>query len=276
MHSDDPQVNQRLQSAVRFARQAGVHTLNYFQRDTYQVSRKADGSPVTQADQETEALLRELITAEFPEDGIIGEEFPAKTGTTAYRWILDPIDGTKSFISGVPLYGTLIAVQHNQQSVIGIIEMPALDEQVFAATACGAWHVRHNNPPQRANVANDSELGDGLLLTSEFQGWMERGATSAWEQLATNSWFTRTWGDCYGYLLVATGRALAMIDPQLNIWDAAAVQVVIQEAGGRFTDWQGREKIDSGDAIGANSAVLDQILAVTRDAPPLKDTPVKL
>ena len=264
MHPDDPQLNQRFQSAIRWARQAGAHTLNHFQRDTYQISRKADGSPVTQADRETEELLRELITAQFPDDGIIGEEFPERPGTTSYRWILDPIDGTKSFISGVPLYGTLVAVQSDHRSVIGVLEIPALDERVYAATGLGAWHVRHGSTPRRVHVADGGELSNGLLVTSDFQGWVKRGAGSTWQQLDAASWFARTWGDCYGYLLVATGRALAMIDPQLNIWDAAAVQIVIQEAGGRFTDWQGRERIDSGDAIGANSLVIEEILAVTR------------
>ena len=268
MLPDDPQLRARYQSAIRWARQAGAHTLNHFQRDTYQVSCKTDGSPVTQADRETEQLLRRLIKAEYPGDGIVGEEFGEEAGTTPFRWIVDPIDGTKSFIGGVPLYGTLVAVQYEQRSVIGVIEIPGLHERVYAAAGCGAWHVRCDDAPRPARVSTASSLSDGILLTSDIQGFVEREAGAAWQKLEDASWYARTWGDCYGYLLVATGRAVVMIDPQLNLWDAAAVQIVIEEAGGRFTDWQGRPRIDSGDAIATTAGVIDEILSITRTVPP--------
>ncbi len=269
MQPEDDQIRARYQAAVRWARQAGEHTLKFFQQDSYDVTRKSDGSPVTQADQETETLLRDWIRHNFPDDGILGEEYGEIPGTSSFVWILDPIDGTKSFISGVPLYGTLVAVQQHQRTVIGVIEIPALNERVYAAKNTGAWHVRGDQEAQPAHVLSDIALQDGLLLTSAFQGFVDRGAADAWKQLEASSWFARTWGDCYGYLLVATGRALAMIDPELNVWDAAAVQVVIEEAGGQFTDWHGNHRVDSGDGIGASPEVLKQILAITQNAPPL-------
>ena len=258
-------IRRRQQLAVRAARAAGHHTLQYFSRGQYKIDRKSDGSPVTDADREAESLLRDLISAEFPSDGIIGEEFPERASDSEFQWILDPIDGTKSFISGVPLYGTLIGVQQRGSGVIGVIEMPALDERVYAAKGAGAWHIQGDGPTQRAQVTHGHQLGEGLLLTSEIEGWQQRGAIDVLLRLQQASWFTRTWGDCYGYLLVATGRATAMIDPRMNVWDAAAVQPILEEAGGTFCDWQGNPTVNSGDGIGTNRYVLDEILNVTRN-----------
>ena len=258
------EVAPRLKLAVAAGKEAGQLTLRYFQQANYEVERKSDASPVTIADRSAEQLLRERIAAGFPSDGVIGEEFGTAEGTSGYNWILDPIDGTKSFISGVPLYGTLIGVEHQGRCLAGLIYMPALGEGVYAAAGQGAWYFRGNSPPQPARVSRKTKLADGLFLTSAVDTYDQRGAAAAFTALKNAAWITRTWGDCYGYLLVATGRAEVMVDPIMNLWDAAALQPILEEAGGTFTDWQGNATIHAGESIGTNGLVLEEVLAVTR------------
>ncbi|MEX2174283.1 MAG: histidinol-phosphatase [Pirellulaceae bacterium] len=263
------EIGDRLQIAWEAAVEAGRLTLEYFQRDNYTVERKDDRSPVTVADRSAEQLLRERIAAAFPSDGILGEELGRTNGSSDYNWILDPIDGTKSFISGVPLYGTLVAVEHQGRAIVGAVYLPGLDEGVYASAGEGAWHVRGESVPQRASVSKKPRLADGLLVTSQVDTFAKRGARGAYDRLEQAASIARTWGDCYGYLLVATGRAEVMVDPLLNVWDAAAVQPIIEEAGGTFTDWQGSATIHAGEAIATNGRVLEEVLAITRSCPRL-------
>ena len=255
----------RLELAITAGRAAGLLTLNWFQSD-YDVERKADQSPVTIADKSAEQLLRQRIADAFPFDAILGEEFGESAGTSGFRWILDPIDGTKSFISGVPLYGTMVAVEHSGEALVGVVFIPGLDEGIYAERGGGAWHFRGSETPRRVQVSSKSKLAEGLFLTSQVDNFAKRGAASAYEQLERAAYVTRTWGDCYGYLLVATGRAEAMVDPVMNLWDCAAVQPIVEEAGGTFTDWQGNRTIHAGEAIATNGAVLAEVLAITRTA----------
>ena len=254
----------RLALAISAGQEAGRLTLRYFQQDNYTVERKSDASPVTIADRSAEQLLRERIAAAFSRDGILGEELGRTEGTSGFTWILDPVDGTKSFISGVPLYGTLVAVEHGGRAVLGMVFMPALGEGVYASLGQGAWHFRAEEQPRRARVSQKTRLADGLLVTSQIDTFAQRGASAAFDALQKTASITRTWGDCYGYLLVATGRAEAMIDPIMNVWDCAAVQPIVEEAGGTFTDWQGRPTIHAGEAIATNGLVLEEVLGVTR------------
>jgi histidinol phosphatase-like enzyme (inositol monophosphatase family) len=240
-------------------------TLSFFQREHLKVDRKADQSPVTAADREAEVLLRREISAAFPADGVLGEEFGEQPGVSGYRWILDPIDGTKSFVRGVPLYGTMVGVERHGRGVVGVVYIPVLDECVYAARGCGAYHVRGDAPPRRAAVSARATLAEGLLLTTESRAYAQRGAWEAYERLDRSAALTRTWGDCYGYLLVATGRAEVMVDPVMNLWDAAAIQPILEEAGGAFTDWRGQPTIYGGEGIGANRLVLEEVLAITRE-----------
>ncbi len=260
---NDVDLSPRLELARRIARQAGQLVMQYYST-TLPVQRKSDNSPVTVADREAEQLLRREIEAEFPDDAIVGEEHGPKNGSSPYRWIVDPIDGTKSFIAGVPLFGTLIGVQHEQQSVIGVIELPALDLRIHAAVGRQAWCQAGEGAPQLARVSQTPKLKEGLYLTSEVGSFAERGAKEVHERLEQASWYARTWGDCYGYFLVATGRAAAMVDPVMNLWDAAALLPILIEAGGTFTDWQGRSTVDAGEGIATNGRVLDEVLAITR------------
>jgi histidinol-phosphatase len=254
----------RLALARSAALEAGRLTLKYFQQANFEVELKSDASPVTIADRSAEQLLRERIAAGFARDGILGEEFGATEGASGFRWILDPIDGTKSFIHGVPLYGTMVAVEHEGRAVVGVVVMPALNEGVFASAGRGAWQFRSDSRPEPARVSTRSRLSEGLFVTSAVDTFAQRGAAAALDALQKAAAITRTWGDCYGYLLVATGRAEAMIDPILNLWDAAAVQPIIEEAGGTFTDWQGTATIHAGEAIATNGWVLEEVLAVTK------------
>lgn len=260
------EIRRRLDMALPAARDAGRSTLTFFQRDNFAVERKADNSPVTVADREAERLLRTRIADRFPGDGIVGEELGQQAGTTGFRWILDPIDGTKSFISGVPLYSTLVGIEHEGQGVAGVICIPALDELVYAAKGCGAFHVRGEGQPVPARVSQ-RPLSHGLFLTSQVDSFDRRGAGDAFRRLQSAAYITRTWGDGYGYLLVATGRAEVMVDPILNVWDAAPLQTVLEEAGGSFTDWQGEPTIHGGDGVAANPVVRDEVLAITRAFP---------
>ena len=259
----------RLDVAVQAARDAGNTTLNYFQRADLSYERKSDDSPVTIADRAAEEQLRKTILDQFPEDAILGEEFGEVSGNSGYRWILDPIDGTKSFISGVPLYGTLIGVEQNGRSVIGVILIPGLDECVYAVQGGGAWYVRGDAAPTRTSVSDVSSLRDAVCVTTQVDSFAQRSGQQAYQGLQDQAYIMRTWGDCYGYLLVATGRASVMIDPYMNVWDAAAIQPIMEEAGGTFTDWQGVSTIYSGEGIGTNGHLLDEVLRVTRPCPRL-------
>ena len=249
------ELHDRYQLAQRIAVEAGNHTLKYFQTDGFDVERKGDDSPVTVADRQAEQLLRERIAEAFPDDTIVGEEFDTKEGSSPWRWILDPIDGTKSFISGVPLYGTMIGIDREEQATIGVVHFPGLDCGMYAAKGEGAWHFRGDADPLPARVSSVESLADGLFVTSQVDTFAARASHAAFEHLQQKAYITRTWGDCYGYYLVATGRAVAMVDPLMSIWDAAALQPIMEEAGGKFTDWQGVARIDGGEGIGTNAAV---------------------
>lgn len=255
----------RLQWARAIAREAGQLTLEHFQTDDLDVESKHDFSPVTVADRGAEQLLRRRIGERFHDDGILGEEFPEQPGASGYRWILDPIDGTRSFIRGVPLYGTMVAVEHQDEAVIGVVYLPGLDELAYAAVGQGAWHQRGQAEPTRARVSSTEPLSAGLLTSTDTR-WPGEARQQAYTRLQQACGTSRTWGDCYGYVLVATGRAEVMIDPIMNVWDAAAVAPIVVEAGGTFTDWQGKPTIHSKEGIATNGRVLQEVLAFTRGA----------
>ena len=184
---------------------------------------------------------------------------------SGYEWIVDPIDGTKSFIRGVPLYATLVGCRHRGRGVIGVIAIPALDEMVHAARGGGAWHTKCAAAPVAARVSAKSTVAEALVCSSDFTSFARwsggpAAGNAARSRLETACGVVRTWGDGYGYLLVATGRSEIMVDPLLNAWDAAAVDVVVTEAGGRFSDWLGRDSIESGDGVATNGLVHADVL----------------
>jgi histidinol-phosphatase len=264
--SDDP-VESRLSFAVQIAQEAGDLTLGYFRSSSLEVERKSDDSPVTVADSSAEGLLRKRIAERFPQDSILGEEFGSVTGSSGFQWILDPIDGTKSFIHGVPLYTTLVAVLQGDDSCLGVIHAPATDETVFAAAGHKAWYIAaRGKSPRGAQVSKVRRLDEGLLLTSEIASFASRSpkALEMYLKLQSTARLARTWGDGYGYLLIATGRAEVMIDPVMNLWDVASLKPIIEEAGGKFTDWKGQATVHSGEAIATNGLVTEEVMAIVR------------
>ena len=257
--TDRTPLDSLLEFAVDLAWRAGRVTLAHFQTGVA-VERKADGTPVTVADREAERLIRERIEARFPAHGIIGEEFGATRGQAARRWILDPIDGTRSFLRGVPLYGVMIALEEEGEAVLGVLHFPALGgESVYAARGHGCWW-----DGRRARVSDVSSLSSALLLTTDAERLSREGRGEAWDRLRSRAQLTRTWGDCYGHALVATGRAEAMLDPVLAPWDAAALAPIVDEAGGRFRDWSGDATHTAGNGISTNAVLAEEVQALVR------------
>jgi histidinol phosphatase-like enzyme (inositol monophosphatase family) len=252
----------RLEAALASARRAGALTLEYFNKGNYTVEQKRDATPVTVADRQAEQLLRADFAALFPDDAVLGEEFPERAGSSGFRWIVDPIDGTKSFICGVPLYGTLIGLEREGRSLLGVIHLPALGETVWGLAGQGAWFQRGGDSPQPARVSSRRTLSESVLCTSEVATFAKRGSAAVYTALEAATRVARTWGDCYGYALVATGRAEVMIDPIMSVWDAAALQPILEAAGGSFTDWQGVATIHSGEGVATNGLVYAEALAL--------------
>jgi histidinol phosphatase-like enzyme (inositol monophosphatase family) len=254
-----PALKPRLEFAVLAARIAGDIALEYFRREDLAVDLKADDTPVTVADRQAETKIRELIADSFADDGILGEEMPEREGKNGFRWILDPIDGTKSFIHGVPLFGTLIGLEFEGESVLGVIRIPVLNECVYAAKGHGAWYV-WGDTPMPAKVSKNRTLGESLFVTSEVTSFEETHRRAAFDRMITATRLSRNWGDCYGYLLVATGRADVMIDPIMCAWDAAPMLPIFQEAGGTFTDWKGNPTIHAGEGVATNGLVFKEVM----------------
>ncbi|HEU5209326.1 MAG TPA: histidinol-phosphatase [Longimicrobiales bacterium] len=245
-----------LDFAVEVAWRAGRVTLAGYQTGIA-AETKADDSPVTRADRDAERLARELIASRFPHDGIVGEEEGETRPGADRRWILDPIDGTRSYIRGVPLYGVLLALEEEGEAVLGVIHFPALDETVYAARGLGCWWNG-----RRALVSDTHTLEQAFVLTTDAENVYDANRGAGWDALRARVGGWRTWGDCYGYALVATGRADAMLDPMLSIWDAAALVPVVEEAGGVFTDWDGRPGHTGSSAIATNAALARDIRTI--------------
>src|SRR6266478_2652921 len=244
-----------LDFAARLAREAGDITQRHC-KGSFVAERKADNSFVTIADREAERFLRVSIEQSFPDDGILGEEEGEKIGTSQRRWIIDPIDGTYSFVHGVPLYAVLIGLEIDGESVLGVVNLPALNELVYAARGLGCFW---NDGPAR--VSATQSLSEALLLATDFGTCEQYGFGPAAEALQRQVDARRTWGDAYGHVLVATGRADVMLDPVMNIWDCAALLPILGEAGGTFTDWNGQRTIRGGNAISTNRALFESVLA---------------
>lgn len=254
----DQSLHDLLQFAQDAAWQAGKITMSYF--GTAVVPElKSDRTPVTIADRQSETHLRALIEARYPDHGILGEEYAETNAGARYRWILDPIDGTKSFVQGVPLYGVLIGLERDGEPVLGVCYFPALDEMVAAAQGLGC-----TLNGRRARVSTVGELSDAIFLTSDVGSFAAVGRQDVYLALEQMTRFSRTWGDCYGHMLVATGRAELMLDPQMNVWDCAALLPILQEAGGTFTDWDGAATIHGPNAFSTNGRLFEPVLELTR------------
>ncbi len=240
------------------ARQAGESTLPHFRSAELQIDTKADDTPVTEADRGAERLLREVLEAAFPDDGIVGEEEGPKGSTSGRTWIVDPIDGTKAFTHGVPLYSTLLAAADEHGPLLGVICLPALPEVVWAGRGLGCFL---DGVPCRVS---DHGAVEGAYVTASALGNWPTGALDATHAAGAH---VRTWGDAYGYALVATGRVEAMVDHQAAVWDVAPMVTIIPEAGGRFTDLAGEVTATGGSGLATNGRLHDDVLALLNPPP---------
>lgn len=245
-----------LDFALDAVHHAGRVTLQYF-KTSLAVERKTDLTPVTVADRQAEETLRTLIGRRFPHHGIIGEEYGELGGKTALRWIIDPIDGTRSFLRGVPLFATLLSLVEGDTPLVGVIHLPALGETVYASWGGGCFM---NGRP--VSVSTVDRLDEAVLLATDLETFARQGKETAWHRLVQKTALQRTWGNAYGHALVATGRADVMLDPIMSVWDCGPLQVVIEEAGGRFTDWKDTPTIWGGDAISTNGRLHDAVMDV--------------
>jgi len=246
------------ETALSLVKDAGELTLQYFGKEVA-VETKADDSPVTVADRGAEALIREGLRIAFPEDGILGEEHGEQQGSSGRRWIIDPIDGTQSFIRGVPFYGTLVALEVGEEVPLGIMGFPALSMNIWAVRGQGAWR-----DGQRIRVSEVDRLAEATILTTDTSPGHFGARADGFQRVLAGCGRQRGWGDCYGYALVAMGKAEAMFDPILASWDCAPMLPIMEEAGGTFLDWQGNRSIHGCSGIATNGSLRDEIFSILR------------
>lgn len=238
-----------LEAVTEAARVAGRVALGYFGRGV-RVETKADGSPVTVADREAEQAARAWIAARFPGDDVLGEEFGSTVGLGRRRWFIDPIDGTQSFVRGVPLWGSMVGVAEGDTVLAGAVYCAAVEELVAGALGEGSFCNG-----SRCRVSEVSDLSRATILTTDDRFICHPARAQQWLSLGDRVAVSRTWGDCYGYVLVATGRAELMVDDRLSPWDAAALIPIITEAGGVYSDWRGGTRVEGGDGFASNAAL---------------------
>jgi histidinol-phosphatase len=246
-----------LNFAIETAYLAGRLTLGYFQTGI-RPDFKADDTPVTVADRKAEELIRARIEKQYPRHAIVGEEYGVNENKGAsHRWFIDPIDGTKSFLQGVPLYAVLIGLEIEGAVKVGVAYVPALDEMIAAASGEGCWWNG-----RRAHVSDVSNLKQAVVVFSDVANFAKYGRSEAWERIKQTTYFRAGWGDAYGHLLVATGRADLMLDPIMNVWDCAPFPPILEEAGGYFGDWQGNLTIYGNEAMSTTQVLLSEVLAL--------------
>lgn len=253
-----------LQSYLSFATEtaylAGKLTLGYFQTGV-RPDFKTDDTPVTAADRKAEELIRIRIEELYPHHAVVGEEYGMNENKGAsHCWFIDPIDGTKSFLRGVPLYAVLIGLEIEGSIKVGVAYFPALDEMIAAASGEGCWWNG-----RRAHVSDVSNLQQAVVTFSDVANFAQYGRSKAWERIKQATYFRAGWGDAYGYLLVATGRAELMLDPIMNVWDCAPFPPILEEAGGYFGDWQGNSTIYGNEAMATTKMLLPEVLDLIRE-----------
>ncbi len=235
------------------------------------VEAKPDLTPVSDADVAVEKALRATLARTRPRDGVLGEEYGASepaAGPGTRQWIIDPIDGTKNFIRGVPVWGTLIALMEGGRSVVGLVSAPALGRRWWAATGHGAYAGKHPSAATRIQVSGVHRLADASFCYSSLSGWEQAGRLEPMLEIMRGCWRSRAYGDFYGYMLVAEGALDVMVEPELSLWDLAALVPIVTEAGGTFTDLQGRPGPAGGSAVATNGKLHEEILARLGTVPP--------
>jgi histidinol-phosphatase len=255
----NPEWRSRYELAVEAARKAGRLALKYFDTELT-VERKGDQSPVTVADREAEQLLRGTLHQAFPGDGFLGEEFGETPGTSGYRWILDPIDGTRSFVRGIPLWAVLVGLEYRGEMIAGVADAAALGQTYHALRGNGAFRDE-----RRIRVSDEADLSRALLFYTSLSWFMQAGHEQEFLQLVRGTDRQRGYGDFYGFVLVAQGSGEAIIEHGVHVWDVAAIKPIIEEAGGRFSDWDGQPNIHRPDVAATNGKLHDAVLRVLRN-----------
>jgi histidinol-phosphatase len=257
----------RYEVAIEAARAAGQTALGYF--DTgLAVEWKQDQSPVTVADREAEALLRTTLLSRFPEDGFLGEESGDQPGSSGFRWIIDPIDGTRSFVRGIPIWGTLVALEYRGEQIAGVVEAPALGVSYRALRGDGAYRGE-----RRIAVSSISALNEAMFFYSSISWFVKAGRQQEFLNLAVRTQRQRGFGDFYGYVLVAQGSGEVMVEHGVHAWDVAAIKALVEEAGGCFTNWDGGADIHRPDIVVSNGKLHDEVLGILGGTAGLKDAP---
>lgn len=259
---DSSVLEERLQFALEVSKQAEDLVMSYFLTSGLQVDLKLDDSPVTAADRGAEELLRKEIRTAYPDDAVLGEEFGITPGSSGFRWILDPVDGTKSFVHGTPLFGMLIGLQYEGESIAGVCRLPAVNEVVYARKGGGAWWQRGTQAAVPCQVASPKPLKESLFCYTAVEGFQEIERVDVLLELSRRARISRGWGDCYGHMLVATGRAELMVDPLLAEWDACALIPIIAEAGGVFMSWSGESTAIGGNGISLIPSLKDELVSI--------------
>ena len=246
----------RYDLAVEAARKAGELARTYYE-STFDVEQKADNSPVTIADKQAEELIRAMVAKAFPADGFLGEEFGNTPGESGFRWVIDPIDGTKSFVRHIPLWATLIGLEYRGEQIGGVAHIPVFGMTYRALRGDGAFMNE-----RRIRVSNVATLADSLVCYSSINWFARYGREKAFLELARRTSRQRGYGDFYGFVLVAEGAAELMVEHGVNPWDIAATKAIIEEAGGRFTDWENNPTIHRPDALASNGKVHAEALEI--------------
>jgi histidinol-phosphatase len=253
----NPEWRSRYDAAVTAAQQAGQHALAYFDRGV-SVEWKSDRSPVTQADREAEQLLRTALLGAFPNDGFLGEEFGDQPGSSGFRWIVDPIDGTRSFVRNIPIWATLIGLEYRDEQIAGIAYLPAMGGVTYRALQ-GDGAFKND---RRIRVSDVATLDESILFYSSVSWFVKAGKEREFLNLAHRTQRQRGFGDFYGFVLVAQGSGEVMTEHGVHCWDVAGLKVLVAEAGGMFTNWDGVPTIHSPDVIASNGKTHAAALAI--------------
>lgn len=252
--------------AQELADAADAITLDRFRADDLVVETKPDLTPVSEADQAVEQVVRERLGEVRPQDTVLGEEFGVTAGDTGRRWIVDPIDGTMSYVRGVPVWATLLALEQDGELTMGVVSAPALGRRWWAVRGQGAY-VREGHDVRALRVSGVRELGDAQLCFADYAGWLEDGRLDGLLELSRRCWRTRGYGDFWQHMLVAEGAVDVAVDPGVSLWDLAAPLVIVQEAGGRLTDLEGTSRADGGDGLSSNGHLHDLARELLSGAP---------
>jgi histidinol-phosphatase len=249
-----------LRLAQTMADAADSLTMRRFLATDLVIETKPDLTPVSDADRAVEQAIRGLVASDRPGDAVLGEEY-GEDGDSDRRWVIDPIDGTKNFVRGVPVWATLIALQQAEQTVVGLVSAPTLGRRWWATRGGGAWTGSDFNTRRECHVSKVAGLRDASLSYSSLEGWDAVGKRGSFRGLVDSTWRNRAFGDFWSYMLVAEGAVDIACEPEVSLWDLAALNVIVEEAGGRFTDLAGADRVDGGSAIATNGLLHDQVLA---------------